>query len=312
MRKIICAFCVIAFTSLFLLNCSSDEYCDEYSEDDLELSIPEQYKIIGGKHNEGLEFAFEAIKSHYISVSTRNSSSKISVMYKEDLLALGKQAAIEFSVKNTSDVPEGFCAEIINKSEKIATRSIDSSVSPEVEAYIKMIDDALKNEPKSPNNLLAKLNRINEHASLNLSEQDAIAVYAGTATCYNSYIYWKENFMKWVIAIKFPELLAQYSDDELNTFQFIDGKLMAPKVATRGWWDDAWSSVGETWDSVCNTATDWWNNGGGKEVVGADAGGAVVGAMDGAWGGGPGAVAGGISGACYGSIGAAIAEWISK
>lgn len=312
-RKIIfrCIVIMVAVVATMLTLHSCKKWGEDYRHNK-SLNIPQEYEIIGEKHNEGLDFAFNAIRSNYMAIVTKSGASKIRPMSKNELLALGKQAAIDFSTKNTSSVPESFCAEIINQSEKIATRSTNSSVNTEVEAYIKRIDDVLENEPKSSDELIVKLNIINEHAAQNLSEQDAIAVYAGTVTCYNSYIYWKENFMKWVIAIKFPELLAQYSDDELNSFQFIDGKLMAPKISTRSWWDDAWSSVGETWDSIANSTSSWWNEGGGKVVVGADAGGAVVGAMDGAWGSGPGVVAGGISGACYGSIGAAIAEWISQ
>jgi integrase len=52
--------------------------------------------------------------------------------------------------------------------------------------------------------LLAKLNVLNIEAKENLSENDAMAVYAGTSTCYYSYLYWKENYMKWKIALNKP------------------------------------------------------------------------------------------------------------
>lgn len=306
----------VIIATIFILS-SCQKWNDDYSRSQL-LNIPEKYRVIGEKHNEGLDFAFKAIKSHYAEVVTRNGGSKLNAMSKDNLLALGKQAAIDFSTKNTSNVPTNFCKDIINKSGGITTRSTNSTVNPKIGIYIQKIEDVLKNEPKSPEDLIDKLNKINEHASQNLSDQDAIAVYAGTVTCYNSYIYWKENFMKWVIAIKYPELLAQYSDDELNSFQFIDGKLMSPRVATKSWWEDAWSSVGETWDSVKNSTSDWWNNGGGKIIVAADAGGAVMGAIDGAIkgaiiggvGAGPGAIAGGITDGCRASIATSIATWI--
>lgn len=71
--------------------------------------------------------------------------------------------------------------------------------------------------------------------------------------------------MKWFIILNQPNLVKEFSDEELNCFMLNEGKLAAP-TQTRGWWDDAWSSVGETWDSTKDYVSDWWNYGGGIGV----------------------------------------------
>lgn len=58
MRKIIYAFCVAIFASVFILSCSGDEFFDDNSKTDLELggsnssvvnlNIPDQFKAKGG------------------------------------------------------------------------------------------------------------------------------------------------------------------------------------------------------------------------------------------------------------------------
>lgn len=325
MRKIIYAFCVAIFASVFILSCSGDEFFDDHSKTDLELggsnlsvvnlNIPDQFKVVGKKHNEGLDAAFAAIQSHYKQVKTR-SGDTLPQLSKDECFLIAEEGLKKFcaeKVENYSDEFYGHvCGGMISK-----TRSQGETISPEVYAYVEKIKELLIDEPDSPAQLVRGLNDINESAAAELSEIEAAAVYSGTSTCYNSYMYWKENYMKWFVMLNYPDLAAEFDDEELNRFEFKNGKLVPP-VQTRGWWDDAWSSVGETWDSTKDYVMDWWNNGGGKEVVGTDAGDAVVGAMEGAllgayaqgWGAIPGAVVGGIGVGAAGSIGAAIQNWI--
>ena len=326
MRKIIHVFCVISFACIFALGCSNNEYYDGYSEENSELSmsestkgnlnlkIPEEYKMIGEKHNEGLESAFASIRNYYEQSSTR-SNDVLCNLTKDGFSMIAQKGLKKFCEENLGDYSDLFRQ--MPYQARTTTRSQTGFENSKIATFVDKIKEVLENEPKSSEQLVEKLNKISKKASRELPELEAVAVYAGISTCYNSYMYWKENHMKWFLILNQPNLVKEFSDEELNCFMLKEGKLIAP-VQTRGWWDDAWSSVGETWDSTKNYVSDWWNYGGGKEVVGTDAGDAVQGAMEGAlvgayvegWGAIPGAVVGGIGVGASSSISAAIQSWI--
>lgn len=305
------ALCATAVT---LTHFSCEKPGNNYSEEH-SLHIPAEYKVIGEKHNEGLEYAFQAIRAYYTDQMTK-SGGMPERMSREELLTLGEESAITFVKKHSSDVPEEFYQNLIENMGDAVTKSADQPVS-EAYAYIERIKQVLENGPKDENHLMESLNEINQEAAQNLSKEDAIAVYAGTSTCYNSYMYWKGNRIKWIVALNFPEYLTEYSDEELNSF--VGKELIASQALTKSWWDDAWSTVGETWDSIKGAVTDWWDNGG-KAVVGADAGAAIMGAVEGALlgssvggvGAGPGAILGGIGIGASASIEESISQWVAN
>lgn len=331
MRKVIYAFCVIAFASIFVLSCSGDEFYDANSEENIELgtfdyakgnqnlNIPSEYKVIGEKHNEGLEAAFMALRDHYGKALTRSiEEDTLYRLSKDECLLIAQQGLNAYCINNVSDNPkisEFPCAV------GIKTRAQGGTLNSNVEMFVEKIKSVLLDEPDSPALLVKALNEINKEATAKLTEVDAIAVYAGTSTCYNSYMYWKENHMKWFVMLNCPESLSEFSDEELNHFILKNGKLVAP-IQTRGdgWWDKAWGGLGEVWDSTKDYVSDWWSNGGGKDVVGTDAGDAVAGAMEGAligsyvegWGAVPGAIVVGIGEGAAGSISSAIQHWIAN
>lgn len=327
MRKIIYAFCIIAFASLFVLGCSTDEYYGGYSEDDLELSMsestkgnlnlnmPEEYKMIGEKHNEGLESAFASIRSYYEQANTRSNDTFCNLT-KDNFSMIAQEGLKKFCEENLGDYSALFRQ--MPYQIGITTRTQTGIENSRVATFVDKIKEVLENEPKNSEQLVEKLNKISKKASHELSGIELVAVYAGISTCYNSYIYWRENHMKWFLILNKPNLVNEFNDEELNCFVFKEGKFVAP-AQTRGWWEDAWSGVGETWDSTTNYVSDWWNYGGGKEVVGADAGSAVEGAIGGAIAGGavggvgagPGAIMGGVGTGAAGSIGAAIERWVA-
>ena len=318
MRKIIYAFCITIFASLFVLSCSGDEFYDDNPLADSELGgsnlstvnldIPDQFKIIGEKHNEGLDAAFAAIKSHYKQVKTR-SGDTLTRLSKSECLLIAEQGLKKFCTEKVDNYSDELYGQ--TRSEVMPrTRGQKETMTPKVSVLVEQMKKLLIDEPDSPAQLVRGLNDINKAATAELSEVEAIAIYAGTSTCYNSYMYWKENRMKWLIVLNNPELASEFDDEDLNHFILKKGKLVAP-VQTRGWWNDTWGAVGETWDSTTDYVSDWWSNGGGKEVVIADAGSAVAGALNGAVvGGTAGSVAGGV-GAVPGAAAGAIAEGIT-
>lgn len=320
MRKIIYAFCLAVFASIFILSCSGNEFYDDNSMTDLELGnsnldIPDQFKIIGEKHNEGLDAAFGAIKSHYRQVKTR-SGDTLTRLSKDECLLIAEQGMKKYCAEKVENYSDEFYGQV-RSGVMPKTRAQGETMSPKLSAFVEEMKRVLINEPDSPDQLVKELNDINKAAAIELSGTELEVVYAGTSTCYSSYMYWRENRMKWLIVLNNPDLASKFGDEDLNHFVFKKGKLVPP-IQTRSWWDDAWSSVGEGWDSTKEYVSDCWSNGGGKEVVASDAGGAVAGAIAGAIGGstvagigaGPGAIAGGISGGTYDSIDQAIQQWI--
>lgn len=304
------------FMGAFLFSCSSsDDYTDRglKKNQDTVLNMPDQYKVIGEKHNEGLNYAFDELRIHYEQSQTR-SNGKIRKLSKNACLNLMEKACQQYCVENVDGYTNAYKAQTISS---VKTRSEALSImSPEIAVFVDKIKNALKNDPKTSEQLLVRLNAINEEAASTLSETDLAAVYAGTSTCYYSYIYWKENHMKWRLAVTNPKLLSHYTDEQLNAFVIKNGKLTLPSL-TRGFWGDAWNGVTETWDSVTDSVSDWWDNGG-EDVVGADASGAVIGAISGGTVGSvgagvgavPGAIVGGISGGASSSAGEIIEQLI--
>ena len=309
-RKKILGFLIliVVITSSVLLGCSKE--FNGMSPDNKELMMPEDYIEVGEKHNQGLEAAFLSLRKFYQQQS-RSMSDSVQLSGK-DCFAIMEDGLKQYCKSEGIDWELSLGGK---KSNNTRARSVDMVDSPAFD-YIDKIKQILLEGEKSPEQLLSKLNVLNKEAQLNLSESDANAVYAGTSTCYYSYLYWTENYMKWILAMNHPQLLLQFDDETLNAF-VVKGDKLIPPVQSRGWWEDAWSSIGETWDSISEAVSDWWHDGG-AEVVAADAGGAVAGALEGAIkgsviggvGAGPGAIMGAVAEGCTASISIAISSWI--
>jgi hypothetical protein len=308
MKKLIYALCVALCSGMCMLSCSDDNYSEGGPEQSgKNLEMPEKYKVIGKRHNEGLAAAFSALRKYY-KVETR-ADGEVRKLSKEECLALMEDALQKYCVSKGCDNIELLDLSLVDGAK---TRSV-IEMKPEVKVLVDKMMNEILNKERTPKQMVDVLNDINKEADATLSEEDAIAVYAGTSTCYYSYLYWKENHMKWIIALNNPELLGQYEDEILNSFNIHKGELVFSSSAdTRGWWDDAWGAIGETWDSGSEAVSNWWNYGGGKEVVAEDGagavGGAVSGGIAGSTAGGIGAVPGAGYGALAGGAGASVAQ----
>ena len=299
MKKLIYVLCTALFFCMCMVGCSNDndpEGIPEQSGKNLEM--PEKYKIIGKRHNEALAAAFTALREHY-EVETR-AGGEIQKLSEEKCLVLMQGALQKYCASKGCDDIELSKLSLVDG---VKTRSMIEMKSGVKVLVDKMMTEILDKE-RTPKQMVDVLNDINREAATTLCEEDAIAVYAGTSTCYYSYLYWKENHMKWIIALNNPELLGQYEDGVLNSFNIHRGELVPPSSAdTRGWWDDAWGAIGETWDSGSEAVSNWWNYGGGKEVVAEDGAGAVGGAISGGIAGSALGGAGAAPGAGYGALG---------
>jgi hypothetical protein len=324
MKKIISTLSVVVFLftgSVVFQSCESD-FMNESIDNSLE-SIPEQYNEIGIKHNEGLEYFYQELRSmHTVGLKSGTTLN----LSKEDYDALAKSSIKDFMRKNGYSISDKLLDNPINLSDNKSFLKSNSSeyIDPILLELQEEITDlinsgiAVKDMKKFKNGL----DVINRKATELLSDVDAIAIYAGTSTAFNSFLYWKENYAKWVIALNYPDLLGKYTDEELNRVNITKEGLIenSDKVQLKNWWNDAWSAVGEAWSSTSAAVSNWWDYEGGKEVVAADAGGAVSGALGGAVGslasGGtlsiPAAVGGGISVGCLNSIDASMQYYITR
>lgn len=277
-----------------------------------QLNLPEQYNAVGIQHNEGLENAFQAIRAAY---GVRTRSGETAPMSKEECLAITKQASMDFCKrKNYFGGSDEACLAIIETGQnysRVATRAAAEVLNPQVEKLMKKIEQAVSDVDISMSGIdpgfKTALDAINEEAGRTLSEAETIAIYAGTSTAYNSCMYWKENHIKWMIALNYPELLMRYTDEQLNDFVFMN------YAQTRGWLGDLWIRFGQTWDDISQYFEMWFYSGG-QEVILSDEGAAtyaVIATIVGT--GGLGAIAAlesAIIGGLIGSIGTSMEVWL--
>ncbi|MDR1090520.1 MAG: hypothetical protein LBL79_05535 [Prevotella sp.] len=224
--------------------------CTEFEEEfdsSTAKSIFESYSQIGIKHNEGLERFFNDVKnSHTVRIKSGNKVN----LNKTDYQSLAKQSVIDFCAKNKNfNTSAQLCEESLNSAwKKPLIKSNDAILrGSDIKELLEELETVIaKGEgDKNLTDFQRDLEVINQKAKNSLSETDAVAIYAATSTAFSSYRYWKENHVKWMVALNCPELLELYSDDELNSFSIKNGNLIAPgSIRLKGWWDDAWGAVG--------------------------------------------------------------------
>lgn len=267
-----------------LISCSKGNVEEDVTSADFMLDLPEEFLQVGVKHNEGVDYAYQGIKDYFSGTKTQT------------LQDISKDELLEIALSTLEDYcgnPPFFT--------KAAEASGDTpTLDSEIEIYFERLKSFFNENPEITSaELIDELNVINVMASAQLSDTlKKAAVFSGTATCYSSYNYWKENHKKWIIALNYPELLNEYTDEELNALKLGEDGFIFPE--TKG--------IGDLWQNVKDTVKDWWNNGG-KEIVYADGRGAAIGAMTGAAVGGIGAGPGAVSLGAGASISEVIDQW---
>jgi hypothetical protein len=247
---------IICLTLFGYIQSCSDNGNVEYIND---LDIPKEYTEVGILHNEGLEYAFEELKMAAIEY-TKKPQLK-GHFFLEDREEFAKQVTLKFCEKNKKLKSDfDLCKNAIegNKN-KILLKSDVTINNPVIQQLLDEIKIAAR-EIVNKNDMSifkAHLDMINRKAANTLSEQDAVAVYCATSTAYASYQYWLKNYRKWYFAVHYPEILEQYSNDELNQLVVKNGH-----IKTKGLWDDLWGAVEDWWSSTTQSVIDWWNDGG--------------------------------------------------
>ncbi len=235
---------IIAFITFNCIGCSNEDFSNDYPTD-LKSNIPKEYEIIGEMHNQGLKYAFDSLRSYYTVKKLRSKGSTVKNLTKDEVQRLMTKAVLNFAEKDSQQ----FFIKTIksNSSEWDSSIPIDSLLqkkvvlSENITFFLDKIKHTLKQHPKSSEELLHKLNKINEEAQSVLSEQELVAIYAGTSTCYHSYQYWKDNYLKWELTLKHPNLAAKYTEEEINQLVIHNGKIMPSKKVRsddkeKNWW----------------------------------------------------------------------------
>lgn len=95
MKNFINTLCMTLFLGTCMFSCSNDDLSECIPEQNARnLKMPEEYKVIGKVHNEGLEAAFSALRKHY-EVQTR-VAGKSQKLTKEQCLKITVGALYEF------------------------------------------------------------------------------------------------------------------------------------------------------------------------------------------------------------------------
>lgn len=187
---------LIAMFVLVFSACSKSNINDEGKDCPI-LNLHERFLQVGEMHNEGVDCAYIGVRDYFSETKTQNPQD----ISKEQLLEIALSALEEycgnslFVTKTTGDAGD--------------TLTLDS----EIEIYFERIKSFFnENSEITSAELINELNAVNRMASLQLSDTlKKAAVFSGTATCYSSYNYWKENHKKWIIALNYPELLDEYT-----------------------------------------------------------------------------------------------------
>lgn len=97
---------------------------------------------------------------------------------------------------------------------------------------------------------------MNKQASFELNGADLDVIYCATSIAFATAQYWNKNFKKWYFALKYPEILLQYNEEQLNNIQ---SKNM---LRSGDLFSEAWDSVENWWEDTMDAFDDWWDENG--------------------------------------------------
>lgn len=263
-----------------LNSCNKDNFGE-----DLDLSsIAEEYKLIGEKHNEGLDFILAELSVNKIEIAQTRSSNS-------DVFDIIKDASASFVLAtNTYDkLQKDDLLNVINKAPIaiIQTRSSVNNIGvfnekqmQFIEKYMTIIDEL----DGDINVVIKKLMKLQNQVMSSCNSEEAIPLLTAISVGCYSLQYWNENLHKW---------------DALNPN---GSSTLMMNARTRS---------GST--EVNTTQDDWdWFNSALISMGQSDGIGAALGAGLGSLAGGIGAIPGAIAMGCNASAGAGIKELLTK
>ncbi len=287
----------------------------EKEEIDYKLDIPEEYNEVGKLHNQGLEHIYEELKKETIALMKEKETTSLKNTKTLDYKAIVINSTTSFCESNnkmrnhihTYEKSIDLASKRIY-SASLKSKSLKDQDIPELNEiqnyFIKMIINEIgkKYKEKEIGKLKKSLEKINQMAKYELTEEEALVIYCVSSTAYNSYQYWIKNYKKWYFTINYPEIIENYKDEELNNLKLKNNKLVLKSSSNNSWWSSTWNSVESWWDETTDDISDWWDENG-EEVVIGDIVGAGYGAATGAYSG---AAAGATTGMIFGPGGAVL------
>jgi hypothetical protein len=199
------------------------------------LNVPKEFQQIGQYHNEGMDSMFVGIKSALVTyrrtlkldkvnkIASANQSASfvigINSIVQETLL---KYCNSNKLLRSNYAVCKKYIDQSFLKSGEIKVNSAlkINGDSTALQKYIDRIHVCIKSEVNNPiSNLKHKLTIINQDATKELNENDALVVFAATSTAYASYQYWEKNFIKWLVMLREEDFAKLYNNTSNKTLR---------------------------------------------------------------------------------------------
>lgn len=277
------AVLAIAIATVVTLN-SCEKWVNDENGGELLSSIPAEYKVIGEKHNEGLDYIFEELSKNKIEiVKTRNCNS--------DVFDLIKDASASFVLGTSSygDLQKEELLKIVNNESMITkqTRSSVNSTGVFSDKQMRFVDKymaIIEEYDGDINVVINKLMRLQDQIMSSCNNEEKMPLLTMISVGCYSLQYWNENLHKW---------------DALNpngTENLMMNARTRSDVIEVNATDEEWEWFKSTLISM-----------GISDGIGAAIGGGL-----GALAGGVGAIPGAISSGCNASAGAAVKELLIK
>lgn len=284
------SYIAISNLVLVLVSCYVFQSCEK-DKVQYKLNIPKQYVEIGELHNEGLEHVYQALKKEAISSLESKETGGLKSATMLDYYSIVNNDIEVFCKQNDKlrDSFQDYKKMLFSTSNTLKSGNLNMSevniYSDKQKDLIALVLQSVKqrfNKKEIPQ-FKALLNSINESASSELSEEDALVIYCATSVAFSSYQYWLMNSKKWYFTLNCPEILETYKDEQLNQLQMKDGSLILKSdsvdepVAEPEWWDSAWTSVEDWWEEGTSEDEMEWLYGAIEEMAETD----VLGGMAG-------------------------------
>ena len=255
MKTIEIIFKAMSCLLTFLISCLFFISCENSDGIDYKIEIPEKFLEIGKLHNQGLNHVYIDLKEAIIEESNNDNKLRSTINYRQ----IVENSVLDFCKQNNSlkhdyeyisqNIGQINTTKLRSSSDNIANLSITqqecmNKLSVILESFFKT---------KDVERLKSDINVLNKQASSELDGADLDVIYCATSIAFATAQYWNKNFKKWYFALKYPEILLQYNEEQLNNIQ---SKSM---LRSGDLFSEAWDSVENWWADTMDAFDNWWD-----------------------------------------------------
>lgn len=242
--------------------------CEKGDGLDYDLDIPDEFQEIGKFHNEGLDFILKRYTNEIKKSREAEEFSHAKSCASVDFHSICSEATIDFCSKKKSTRKHVAGIEKLIKSGNInvITKSAKTSNMDELNHFENEIYQLIRTKYSEDDiyQLKESLNEINRQAKETLSSEEAEIVFGATSVAYSSYQYWMANYKKWYFIINYPEMLAVYTESELNDVKLKSGHICMGKACPICSLDATLDYLWNETESLASDANDaiesWWDS----------------------------------------------------